>query len=395
LYRYRQNGIEPVLAAEAEFGEAQWEFDYSTYAFLTEERVACRYRVKAIDRFGVLDADKQCLVDINLPITSVKPYVRASGATIAFLGSSPVLAPTVFTYDVEAGASSPLSPVEASVDPAHVSQPESIEFPTFGGQTAYGFYYAPMNPSVRASPEERPPLIVQPHAGPTTDSKPRQDLRIQFFTSRGFAVVAVNYRGSTGYGREFRDALTGRWGVTDVEDSVSAARFLIDGRGTDPQRIVISGASAGGFTALNAAVITRTFAGAVSTFGITDLQAHRLQSPRFQAGKLERLIGPYPATAERYRTRSPIHNASRISCPVLLLHGGSDTVVPPEHSRRMAAALQSAGVPHAYVELENEGHGFVEPANIRRALETELTFYGWLFDLDLPDGRAPLRMVQT
>jgi dipeptidyl aminopeptidase/acylaminoacyl peptidase len=277
----------------------------------------------------------------------------------------------------------------------HISPPQSIEFPTLDGERAYAFYYPPMNPDVTPSAEDRPPLIVQPHAGPTTDAKPRLDLRIQFFTNRGFAVVTINYRGSTGYGREFRDALLGKWGITDVEDCVSAARYLVHSRDVDPQRIVISGASAGGFTALNAAVTTRTFAGAVSTFGITDLEAHRLQSPRFQAGKLDRLVGPYPAAAERYRTRSPIHNASRASCPILLLHGSSDTVVPPEHSRRMAAALQSAGVAHAYVELENEGHGFVEPANIRRALETELTFYGWLFDLGLPDGRAPLRMVQT
>jgi dipeptidyl aminopeptidase/acylaminoacyl peptidase len=395
LYRYRQGRTEPLLAVEAEFGEAQWEFDYSTYAFLSETCIACRLRVRATDRLALLRTDQQSLVDVNLPITSVKPYVRSSGDAIAFIGSSPELAPTVFTYDVKSSALRSLIPFEAPLDSACVSRPQSIEFPTADGQRAYGFYYAPINPAVTALPNDRPPLIIQPHAGPTTDSRPRLDLRVQFFTSRGFAVVAVNYRGSTGFGRKYRDALVRQWGVTDVVDCVSAARYVVDASGIDAQRIVISGASAGGFTALNAAASSRMFAGAVSTSGITDLQAHRLRSPKFQAGKLDHLIGPYPAAAEQYRTRSPIHNASRIACPVLLLHGGRDTVVPPEHSRRMAAALRSAGVPHTYVELENEGHGFVEPANIRRALETELTFYGWLFDLDLPDGRAPLRIVQT
>jgi dipeptidyl aminopeptidase/acylaminoacyl peptidase len=278
------------------------------------------------------------------------------------------------------------------VDNRYISTPEEIEFPTDDGELAHALYYPPTNPDVRVPVDEGPPLIVQPHPGPTADAKPRLDLRIQYFTSRGFAVVAVNYRGSTGYGRRYREGLVGRWGVADVEDCAAAALHLVRTKGVDPSRIVISGASAGGLTALAAAASTDIFAAAVSAFGVTDLKAHRLHSPRFQAIKLDRLVGPYAEIPETYHMRSPVHQAHRIRCPVLLMHGAADTVVPPSHSRAMAAALDRERVPYAYLEFPDEGHGFRGAPAVRRALEAELFFYDAALGLGRTDRLEPIEL---
>ncbi len=374
LYRLRDGEVEALMPIEAEFGEAQWEFGYSTFAFLDEHRIACRYRIGVTDRLAMLDEAAGTLADLTTPVTSVKPYVRAACGRVALIGASPTVAPSVMAYDLSNGNLERLTTPGDPVDERYISSPEHIAYQTTDGRQAYALYYPPRNPDIVLPPGERPPLIVVPHPGPTTDAKPRLDLRIQFFTSRGFAVVAVNYRGSTGYGRRYREELAGRWGVVDAEDCVSAARYLIAARGIDPMRIVISGASAGGFSALNAAAASDVFAAAVSTFGITDLETHLRQSPRFQAFKLERLVGSYASNPEEYRRRSPVHRASSISCPVLLLHGTLDSVVPPEHSRAMATALRRAGVPCTLLEFEDEGHVFRKADNIRRSLEVELSF---------------------
>jgi dipeptidyl aminopeptidase/acylaminoacyl peptidase len=370
---------------DAEFGEAQWEFDYSTYAFVDRHRIASRYRRGVTDRIAVIDTDRGVVTDLDLPVASVKPYVRTAGHRIALIGSSPTSAPRVMTYGLTDGELAVLTGPTESVDKSWLSVPEEIAVRTTDGAVAHTLYYPPTNPEADAPLGERPPLIVQPHPGPTSAAGPRLDLRVQYFTSRGFAVVAVNYRGSTGYGRAYRESLARRWGVADTEDCVAVARHLAATKRIDPRRIVISGASAGGFTALNAAAATRMFAAAVSTFGITDLESHRVSSPRFQAYKLDQLIGPYPAAREEYRRRSPLHHAHRIRCPVLLMHGLSDSVVNPSHSQSMARALRDAGVPYAHYEFEAEGHGFDKPEDIQRALELELSFYAMSLELRASD----------
>jgi dipeptidyl aminopeptidase/acylaminoacyl peptidase len=266
---------------------------------------------------------------------------------------------------------SPGQPIPAR----YLSSPVRIDAPSSDGAIVHGLFSPPTNPDTEGPPGQRPPLIVQPHAGPTFDAKPRLDLRVQFFTSRGFAVVAVNYRGSTGYGRAYREALVGRWGIDEVEDCIAVANHLISLGEVDPRRIAISGASAGGFTALRAAASSGLFAAVVSAMGITDLEAHRRESPRFQAHKLDRLVGTYPEAAEVYRTRSPVHHADQIHCPVLLLHGQSDSAVPPLHSRRMAEALAQAGIPYALIEISDTGHSFDQEDIIQRTLDAELEFY--------------------
>jgi dipeptidyl aminopeptidase/acylaminoacyl peptidase len=216
---------------------------------------------------------------------------------------------------------------------------------------------------------------MQAHPGPTADAKARLDLRIQFFTSRGFAVVDVNYAGSTGYGRGYRERLTGQWGVLDVADSMDAARSLVEAGEVDGRRLVISGESAGGFTTLCALASGELFAVGASRFGIADLETFRQQAPKFQAYELDRLVGPYPEAVATYRARSPLHAVDRITRPVLLLHGLEDTVVPPMQAQALAEALERRGVRHVLLTFPGEGHGFRRPESIRRALEAELSLY--------------------
>jgi dipeptidyl aminopeptidase/acylaminoacyl peptidase len=221
----------------------------------------------------------------------------------------------------------------------------------------------------------RPPLLVQPHPGPTADAKARLDLRIQFFTSRGFGVVEVNYAGSTGYGRAYRERLTGQWGVLDVADCLDAARFLIQAGEVDGRRLVISGASAGGFTALCALAFHDLFAAGTSAYGIADLETFREQAPKFQAHELDRLVGPYPEAVVTYRARSPVYAADQIASPVLLLQGLDDLIVPPAQTQLMAEALNRTGIPHRYLTFQGEGHRLRRPSSLKQALEAELSLY--------------------
>jgi dipeptidyl aminopeptidase/acylaminoacyl peptidase len=298
------------------------------------------------------------------------------GDRLAFIGASPTASSAVATLQVPTGRLDVLAGAEGSLDPAWVSVPKAIEFPARDGQAAYGLYYPPTNPEVTGPTDARPPLLVQAHPGPTADAKARLDLRSQFFTSRGFAVVDVNYAGSTGYGRGYRERLTGQWGIVDVADCLDAARFLVQAGEVDGRRLVIRGESAGGFTALCALAFHDLFAAGTSAFGIADLETFREQAPKFQAHELDRLVGPYPEAVVTYRARSPVHAADQITSPVLLVQGLEDTIVPPAQTRLMAEALNRTGIPHRYLTFQGEGHGLRRPSSIKRALEAEL-FLTW------------------
>jgi dipeptidyl aminopeptidase/acylaminoacyl peptidase len=390
LYRERRGQVEPLLAMAAEFTDAPWELDYSSYAFIGDGRIACRYRKQGRDRLGLLDLEAGRLTDLPIPYTSLKPYLRAVGDRLAFIGASPTTSSAVATLHAPTSRLDVLAGAEVSLDPAWVSVPRPIEFPTRDGQTAHALYYPPTNPEVSGPTAARPPLLVQAHPGPTADAKARLDLRIQFFTSRGFAVVEVNYAGSTGYGRGYRERLTGQWGVADVADCLDAARSLIQAREVDGRRLVISGESAGGFTALCALASEEFFAVGASRFGIADLETFRQQAPKFQAHELDRLVGPYPEAAATYRARSPLHLVDRIIRPVLLVHGLEDTVVPPMQAQVMAEALERRGVRHLLLAIPGEGHGFRRSESIRRALEVELSFYVAALGLSPDKSDAPL-----
>jgi dipeptidyl aminopeptidase/acylaminoacyl peptidase len=261
-----------------------------------------------------------------------------------------------------------------------ISPPEAIEFPTAGGQTAHAFYYPPCNPAGVAADGERPPLIVISHGGPTTATRDTLDLRIQYWTSRGFAVVDVNYSGSSGYGRAYRDRLKGQWGVIDLTDVIDAARFLAAEGKADPRRLIIRGASAGGYTTLAAlAFHPDVFTAGASYYGISDLEVLARDTHKFESRYLDSLIGPYPAMRDVYRARSPIHFVDRLACALILFQGLEDQVVPPNQSEMMANAVRAKGVPVEYVTFAGEQHGFRRAETIIRCLEAELEFYGAVF----------------
>src|SRR5215217_6853151 len=375
LYRECQGQIEPLLPMTAEFADAPWELDYSSYAFVGDGRIACRYREHGSDRLGLLDPGTGRLTDLPIPYTSVKPYLRAVGDRLAFIGASPTASSAVALLQAPTGHLDVLAGAEVSLDLAWVSVPQPIEFPSRDGQTAHALYYPPTNPEVTGPADARPPLLVQAHPGPTADAKGRLDLRIQFFTSRGFAVVDVNYAGSTGYGRGYRERLTGQWGILDVADCLDAARSLVQAGKADPDRLLITGASAGGYTTLCALAFHPVFAAGTSYYGIADLATFRQQAPRFQAHELDRLVGLYPEAAATYRARSPLHAVDPIGRPVLLVHGLEDTVVPPSQAQIMADALDRRSIRHVFLTFSGEGHGFRHPESIRRALEVELSFH--------------------
>jgi dipeptidyl aminopeptidase/acylaminoacyl peptidase len=390
LYREHHGQVNSLLPMAAEFADAPWELDYSSYAFVGDGRIACRYRQHGRDRLGLLDPQSGRLTDLPISYTSLKPYLRAVGDRLAFIGASPTTSSAVATLHVPTGRLDVLAGAEVSLDPAWVSVPQPIQFPTRDGQTTHALYYPPTNPEVTGPPDARPPLVVQAHPGPTADAKARLDLRTQFFTSRGFAVVDVNYAGSTGYGRGYRERLTGQWGLADVSDCLDAARSLVEAGEVDGRRLVISGESAGGFTALCALASAEFFAGGASWFGIADLETFRQQAPKFQAHELDRLVGPYPEAAATYRARSPLHMVDRIARPVLLVHGLEDTVVPPSQAQAMAEALERRGVQHVLVAVPGEGHGFRRPDSIRRGIEVELSFYLAALGLSPDKADGPL-----
>jgi dipeptidyl aminopeptidase/acylaminoacyl peptidase len=277
----------------------------------------------------------------------------------------------------------------ADIDERFVSKPEAVEFPTDDGP-AYGFYYAPTNPDFEPPEGELPPLVVWVHGGPTANTGPALDLEIQFLTSRGVAVVDLNYGGSTGYGREFRDRLRRRWGEVDVRDSEAAARYLVERGLADPERIVITGGSAGGYTTLMAMGVSDVFAAGISEYGVADLVTFHDETHKFESHYDEYLVGEWPEEEDRYRERSPVTHADKISRPLLLLQGLDDRVVPPSQAEAIAAALERNRVPYAYVAFEGEGHGFRGADAIRRSKEVSLSFLGQVFGFEPADELEPV-----
>lgn len=280
--------------------------------------------------------------------------------------------------------------VELTIDPGLTSVARPVHFPTGRGLTAHGYFYPPANEAFSDPAGERPPLIVLSHGGPTGATDAVLNLQMQYWTSRGFALLDVNYGGSTGYGRAYRERLKGNWGIVDVADCAAGARYLAEQGLVDGRRMAIKGGSAGGYTTLAALAFTDVFRAGVSYFGLSDLATFVTETHKFESRYLEGLVGPYPDAAELYRSRSPIHHTDRLSCPVLFLQGLDDKIVPPNQAELMVSALEQKGIPVAYIAFEVEGHGFRKAANQQRALEAELCFYGRIFGFEPADPVPPL-----
>jgi dipeptidyl aminopeptidase/acylaminoacyl peptidase len=388
LYGERGGMIEPLCPMEAEFGWPQWVFGASCYAFLEDGRIACLYGQGGEQHVALLDPSTGELLDMDLPYSAIEfPYVSAEGSQIVFLGASPTLPPHVVLLDLTSRAVETLrESQEISVDHAYLSVPRTIEFPTEGGLTAHAHFYPPSNRDVAGPPGERPPLIVMSHGGPTSESTAELDMQKQFFTSRGFAVVDVNYGGSTGFGRQYALRLRGNWGVVDTADCINAAKYLAAQGEVDGDRLLIRGGSAGGYTTLTALTFHDEFATGASYYGISDLEPFASgHTHKFERRYEHTLVGPYPEAAALYRARSPINFVDQISCPMILLQGDEDEVVPPEQSEVMVDALKAKGLPYTYILFEGEQHGFRKAASLIRSLEAEVSFYAQILGFELGD----------
>jgi len=305
-------------------------------------------------------------------------------------GAEPVVAMAEVPRRGEAMVAVIRSPRSLGIDELWFSRPEPIEVATTGGATTHAVFYPPTNPHVAGPAGDAPPLIVMSHGGPTSAARPQLSLGVQYWTSRGFAVVDVDYRGSTGYGRAYRQALAGQWGIVDVDDCVAVATHLAETGRVDGERLAIRGGSAGGFTTLCALAFHDSFAAGASLYGVADLEALARDTHKFESRYLDSLVGPYPAERERYVERSPIHHVDRLDRPVIVLQGLEDEVVPPAQSEMIVDALRAKGVPVAYLAFEGEQHGFRQAPNIRRALEAELYFYSRVFGFETWDSIDPV-----
>jgi dipeptidyl aminopeptidase/acylaminoacyl peptidase len=391
LSTYRAGGRSSM---PIDFAPPDWVFDRPTYAFLDDGRVVAAARANGRDRLWLLDAEGGAPGEIEAPFSEIA-YLVAGGDHVVFVGSRPTDPSAVVRLDPATGGWAALrSASDRELDPAYLAQPEPIAFPTTGGATAHALYYPPTNPDVRGPDGDRPPLVVRSHGGPTSSASTGLNLSIQLLTSRGIAVVDVDYGGSTGYGRSYRKRLEGQWGVVDLDDCVAAARHLVDGGLADPARLCIEGGSAGGYTTLAALAFRDAFAAGICYFGIGDLETFVHDTHKFEARYLDRLVGPYPAAAATYRERSPIHHLDRLACPLLILQGLDDRVVPPNQSQMMADAMRAKGIPYVYLAFEGEGHGFRGEPALRRSLEGELSFLGQVFGFTPADRIEPVELIR-
>ena len=394
LFRLRDGSVDPVLKMEAEFARPSWVFGAPSYGFLGDGRIAASYVDRGIWNIGIIDTGEGTMTRLDLPFSEMgRGELHASGNRIVFSAGAPDRPMTLMSLDLSSGNLTTLQQAhDLEVDPAYLSSPEPVEFETTDGRTAHAFYYPPRNPDFAAPEGEKSPLLVKSHGGPTAAAQIALDLGIQYWTSRGFGVVDVNYGGSTGYGTEYRRRLNGAWGIVDVDDCVNAARYLADRGDADPERLAINGGSAGGYTTLAALTFHDVFKAGASYYGVSDLEALAKETHKFESRYLDSLVGPYPERRDLYVERSPINHTHLLSCPLLLLQGLEDAIVPPNQAEMMFEAVKAKGLPTAYVPFEGEQHGFRRSENIERALESELYFYSRVFGFELADAIEPVEI---
>ena len=392
LYRFIENHVEPLCPMQAEFGQPQWLLGGSLYGFTSDGQILCSYSKNGIDQLATLDPSSKILRDLELPYSAFS-QVRVAGERVLFIGSSEsetsaivLLDPSTRQFEVLRRSR------ESTVDSGYLSRARAIEFPTEQGLTAHGYFYSPKNCDYAAPVGEKPPLLVMSHGGPTSSSSGSLKYSIQFWTSRGFAVLDVNYGGSSGYGRAYRERLNGRWGIVDVDDCANGARYLAERGEVDSIRLAIRGGSAGGYTTLCALTFRDVFKAGASHYGISDLEALAKDTHKFESRYLDRLIGPYPERRDLYLQRSPIHFTDQLNCPMIIFQGLEDKVVPPNQAEKMVDAVRAKKLPVAYLTFAGEQHGFRKAANIKRVLEAELFFYSKVFSFDLADAIEPVHI---
>jgi dipeptidyl aminopeptidase/acylaminoacyl peptidase len=390
LFRVGADGLVPLAPMEAEFAYPDWVFALSDHAFLGDGGVVASGRSAARTHLYRIGPAAGAVSRYDLPFSEFD-YVAAAGLTVVAIVGMPTEPTRLVRIDAASGAWEEIRRTIADPPaPADLSRSRPVTFPTTGGREAHGVWYPPHNRAYAGPDDERPPLIVTSHGGPTAQASTALQLSIQLFTSRGYGVLDVDYGGSSGYGTEYRKRLEGEWGVVDLDDCVAGARWLAGQGLVDPDRTAIRGGSASGYTTLCAVTFRDTFRAGTTYFGIGDLETFVAQTHKFESRYLERLVGPYPATRERYRERSPLNFPDRISCPVLVLQGAEDRIVPPAQAEQIVDALWERRLPHAYLLFAGEDHGFRQAANIIRSFEAELSFYGQVFGFRPADDIEPV-----
>ncbi|HEX5159106.1 MAG TPA: S9 family peptidase [Ktedonobacterales bacterium] len=392
LYRWRNGQAEALASMEAEFGLPQWQFRMATYDFSDAGHIICAWQQDGLIHLGSLDLATGALTPIETSYTLIA-QPKASASQIIFVGASPTQAGQIVRMDTATGQQETLRQSSTlTLDDAWISVGKQIAFPTENGLTSYGFYYPPRNPDFVAPEGELPPLRVLSHGGPTSQVFNGFNPSILYWTSRGFAVLDVNYGGSTGYGRAYRDRLKGQWGVVDLDDCVNGARYLAQQGPVDGNRVTISGGSAGGYTTLCGVTFRDAFRAGASHFGVSDLGALARDTHKFESRYLDQMVGPYPEREDLYQARSPIFHVDQLHTPVIFFQGLEDPVVPPNQAETMVEALRAKGVPVAYLAFEGESHGFRQAANIKRSLEAELYFFGRILGYTPADEIEPVQI---
>ena len=390
LYRERAGDIAEVCAMAAEFGLPQWVFGLSTYSFTGADEIVCSYAVNGLWSLATIDLTCGLLQPINADYSDIG-FISADSERVVFSAATPTQADAVIAMTLATRQTAVIrraSNLDITAD--YISNPELIEFPTENNQSAFGFFYRPANLDFLPADQEKPPLIVISHGGPTSATTNGLKLGIQYWTSRGFAVLDVNYGGSSGLGRDYRRRLYGNWGIVDVADCVNGANYLSQRGDVDANRLIIRGSSAGGYTTLCALTFYDCFKAGASYYGVSDLTALAQDTHKFESRYLDRLVGPYPEAENIYRERSPINYVDRLNAPVIFLQGLEDKVVPPNQAEMMVEALKKKGVPVAFIGFPGEQHGFRRAETLKRALDTELYFYAQVFAFDLPEPIEPI-----
>ena len=394
LYRWRGGQIESMAPMQAEFGAPAWALGTHTFAFESADRIVCKYVENGFWKLATLDTQMTQFTPIETPYTEMsRGDIKAAPGQAVLEAGSTALPDSLVALNPDTGELKPLRESRPiPVASGYISEPRAIEFETTGGKTAHAYYYAAKNVDFVGPASERPPLLVVSHGGPTGSAATSFNLSYQFWTSRGIAVVDVNYGGSTGYGTEYRRRLNGQWGIVDIDDCINAALHLVREDEVDVDRLMVRGGSAGGYTTLASLTFRDVFKVGASYYGVSDLEGLATETHKFESRYLDSMIGPYPERRDLYLERSPIHHTDQLSCPIILLQGLEDRVVLPNQAERMVDALRDKGLPVAYIPFEGEQHGFRKSENIKRALEAELYFYSRILGFDIADDFEPVEI---
>ncbi|KAL9172436.1 hypothetical protein ABFS82_03G046700 [Erythranthe guttata] len=398
IYRWVEstNEVLPVYSLDAEFTTPLWVFGLSSFDFLNKNSIACTYRMNGSSYLGIIDVAQNKISLLDIPFTDINNIT--SGLNCLYVeGASAVHPSSIAKVTLDDQRSKAVdfkimwsSSSISSLYRPYISSPELIEFPTeVPGERAYAYFYPPTNPLFRSSPEEKPPLLLKSHGGPTAETRSSLNFSIQYWTSRGWAFVDVNYGGSTGYGRKYRDRLLGQWGIVDVNDCCSCAKFLVDSGKVDGERLCITGGSAGGYTTLAALAFRDVFKAGASLYGVADLKSLAADSHKFESRYIDNLVGD----ENEFFQRSPINFVDKFSCPIILFQGLEDKVVLPDQARKIYHALKAKGLPVALVEYEGEQHGFRKAENIKFTLEQQMVFFARLVgNFQVADEINPMKV---